>query len=81
MGHLSGWLLAVARKNYYCDESMDEKLLLTIREEDLFTEDESTENFINYNLEYPSWYKGKRDEAMRRCSSGCGTTWTLTRKR
>lgn len=25
-------MLAVVRKNYYCDESMDEKLLLIIRE-------------------------------------------------
>ena len=59
-------MLAVVRKNYYCDESMDEKLLLIIREEDLFTEDERTENYINYNHEYPSWYKGKRDRTVFR---------------
>ena len=59
-------MLAVVRKNYYCDESMDEKLLLIIREEDLFTEDERTKNYINYNLEYPSWYKGKRDRTVFR---------------
>ena len=59
-------MLAVVRKNYYCDESRDEKLLLIIREEDLFTEDERTENYINYNQEYPSWYKGKRDRTVFR---------------
>ena len=57
-------MLAVVRKNYYCDESMDEKLLLIIREEDLFTEDERTENYINYFHHYPAWYTGRRDEAM-----------------
>lgn len=46
------------------EHSMDEKLLLTIREADLFTETERTENYINYYHKYPAWYMGKRDEAM-----------------
>ena len=57
-------MLAVVRKNYYCDESMDEKLLLIIREEDLFTEDERTENYINYFHKYLAWYTGHRDREM-----------------
>ena len=57
-------MLAVVRKNYYCDESMDEKLLLIIREEDLFTEDERTKNYINYFHKYLAWHTGHRDEAM-----------------
>ena len=32
--------------------------------DDLFTEAERTENYINYYHKYPSWYTGKRDEAM-----------------
>ena len=31
---------------------------------DLFTEDERTENYINYFHKYPAWYRGRRDEAM-----------------
>ena len=46
------------------EHSWDEKLLLTIREADLFTEEERTENYINYFHKYPAWYKGHRDEAM-----------------
>ena len=46
------------------EHSMDEKLLLTIREADLFTEDERTENYVNYYHRYPAWYKGRRDDAI-----------------
>lgn len=46
------------------EHSMDEKVLLTIKESDLFNEDERTENYINYFYKYPHWYKGKRNEAM-----------------
>ena len=46
------------------EHSMDEKLLLTIREADLFTETERTENYINYYQKYPAWYTGRRNEAM-----------------
>ena len=46
------------------EHSMDEKLLLTIREADLFTEAERAENYINYFHKYPAWYTGRRDEEM-----------------
>ena len=54
----------VVGKVFPYEHSWDEKLLLTIRETDLFTEDERTENYINYFHKYPAWYKGRRDEAM-----------------
>ncbi len=56
--------LRVVGKVFPYEQSWDEKLLLTIRETDLFTEDERTENYINYFHKYPTWYKGRRDEAM-----------------
>lgn len=56
--------LRVVGKVFPYEHSWDEKLLLTIRETDLFTEDERTENYINYFHKYPAWYKGRRDEAM-----------------
>lgn len=46
------------------EHSWDEKLILTIRETDVFTDDERAENYINYFHKSPSWYRGKRDEAM-----------------
>jgi len=46
------------------EHSMDEELLLTIHETDVFTDEERAENYINYYLKYPSWYKGLRDETM-----------------
>ena len=56
--------LRVVGKVFPYEHSWDEKLLLTIRETDLFTEDERTENYINYFQKYPAWYRGRRDEAM-----------------
>ena len=56
--------LRVGGKVFPYEHSWDEKLLLTIRETDLFTETERTENYINYYHKYPSWYTGRRDEAM-----------------
>ena len=56
--------MRVVGKVFPYEHSWDEKLLLTIREADLFTEAERTENYINYYHKYPSWYTGKRDEAM-----------------
>ena len=46
------------------EHSWDEKILLTIREADLFTEAERTEHYLNYFHKYPAWYTGRRDEAM-----------------
>ncbi len=46
------------------EHALDERLLLTIRETDLFTDDERAENYINHHQRYPSWYAGRRDEAM-----------------
>ena len=54
----------VVGKVFPYEHSWDEKLLLTIREADLFTEAERTENYINYFHKYPAWYTGRRDEAM-----------------
>ena len=56
--------MRVVGKVFPYEHSWDEKLLLTIREADLFTEAERTENYINYFHKYPAWYKGRRDEAM-----------------
>ena len=56
--------MRVVGKVFPYEHSWDEKLLLTIREADLFTEAERTENYINYFHRYPSWYTGRRDEAM-----------------
>ena len=56
--------LRVVGKVFPYEHSWDEKLLLTIREIDLFTEDERTENYINYFHKYPAWYRGRRNEAM-----------------
>ena len=56
--------LRVVGKVFPYEHSWDEKLLLTIRETDLFTETERTENYINYYHKYPSWSTGRRDEAM-----------------
>ena len=56
--------LRVVGKVFPYEHSWDEKLLLTIRETDLFTEAERTENYINYFHRYPAWYTGRRDEAM-----------------
>ena len=56
--------MRVVGKVFPYEHSWDEKLLLTIREADLFTEAERTENYINYFHKYPAWYTGKRDEAM-----------------
>ena len=56
--------MRVVGKVFPYEHSWDEKLLLTIREADLFTDEERTENYINYFHKYPAWYKGKRDEAM-----------------
>ena len=56
--------MRVVGKVFPYEHSWDEKLLLTIRETDLFTDEERTENYINYFHKYPAWYKGKRDEAM-----------------
>ena len=56
--------MRVVGKVFPYEHSWDERLLLTIRETDLFTEAERTENYINYYHKYPSWYTGKRDEAM-----------------
>ncbi len=56
--------MRVVGKVFPYEHSWDEKLLLTIREADLFTEAERTENYINYYHKYPSWYTGRRDEAM-----------------
>ena len=56
--------MRVVGKVFPYEHSWDEKLLLTIRETDLFTEAERTENYINYFHKYPAWYKGRRDEAM-----------------
>lgn len=46
------------------ERSPDERLLLTIRQADLFTEAERTENYINYFHKYPAWYRGRRNEEM-----------------
>ncbi len=56
--------MCVVGKVFPYEHSWDEKLLLTIRQADLFTEAERTENNINYYHKYPSWYRGRRDEAM-----------------
>ena len=56
--------MRVVGKVFPYEHSWDEKLLLTIREADLFTEAERTENYINYFHKYPAWYTGSRDEAM-----------------
>ena len=56
--------MRVVGKVFPYEHSWDERLLLTIRETDLFTEAERTENYINYYHKYPSWYTGRRDEAM-----------------
>ena len=56
--------LRVVGKVFPYEHSWDEKILLTIREADLFTEAERTENYINYFHKYPAWYTGRRDEAM-----------------
>ena len=56
--------MRVVGKVFPYEHSWDEKHLLTIRQADLFTETERTENYINYYHKYPSWYTGKRDEAM-----------------
>ncbi len=56
--------MRVVGKVFPYEHSWDERVLLTIRETDLFTEAERTENYINYYHKYPSWYTGKRDEAM-----------------
>ena len=54
----------VVGKVFPYEHSWDEKLLLTIREADLFTEVERTENYINYFHKYPAWYTGRRDEEI-----------------
>ena len=56
--------MRVVGKVFPYEHSWDEKLLLTIREADLFTEAERTENYINYFHRYPAWYTGRRDAAM-----------------
>ena len=56
--------LRVVGKVFPYEHSWDEKHLLTIREADLFTEAERTENYINYFHKYPAWYTGRRDEEM-----------------
>lgn len=56
--------MRVVGKVFPCEHSWDEKLLLTISQRDLFTDAERAENYINYYHKYPSWYTGKRDEAM-----------------
>lgn len=56
--------MRVGGKVFPYKHSWDEKLLLAIRETDLFTEAEHTENYINYYHKYPAWYTGKRDESM-----------------
>ena len=56
--------MRVVGKVFPYEHAWDEKLLLTIRETDLFTEAERTENYINDFHKYPAWYKGRRDEAM-----------------
>ena len=56
--------MRVIGKVFPYEHSWDEKLLLTIREADLFTEAERTENYINYFHKYPAWYTDRRDEAM-----------------
>ena len=43
------------------EHSADEKLLLTIYEKDVYTDDERALNYINYYHKYPNWYKGARD--------------------
>ncbi len=54
----------VVGKVFPYEHSWDEKLLLTIRQTDIFTEAERAENYINYFPKYPAWYTGRRDEAM-----------------
>ena len=54
----------VVGKVFPYEHSWDEKLLLTIRQTDLFTDEERAENYINYFHKYPAWYTGRRDEAM-----------------
>ena len=56
--------MRVVGKVFPYEHSWDEKLLLTIRETDLFTEAERTENYINYFHRYPAWYTGRHDDAM-----------------
>ena len=56
--------MRVVGKVFPYEHSWDERLLLTIRETDLFTEAERAENYINYFHKYPAWYTGRRDEAM-----------------
>ena len=56
--------MRVVGKVFPYEHSWDEKHLLTIREADLFTEAERTENYINYFHKYSAWYTGRRDEAM-----------------
>ena len=56
--------MRVVGKVFPYEHSWDEKLLLTIRETDLFTDEERAENYINYFHKYPAWYTGRRDEAM-----------------
>ena len=56
--------IRVAGHVFPYEHSWDEKVLLTVRETDVFTEAERTVNYIGCYYRYPAWYKGKRDQAM-----------------
>lgn len=59
----NGRLRIVAELHGYLHAG-DESVVATFRQEDVFTEDERTENYINANHKYPPWYKGRRDESV-----------------
>lgn len=59
----------------------DECLVATFRQEDVFTEDERTENYINANHRYPPWYKGRvttpsSTPGQANCACPGGGWWT-----
>lgn len=42
----------------------DHKVLGTVYVEDIYTEEERTQNYIEVFKDYPIWYKGKRDYSI-----------------
>lgn len=61
--HWNGRLRVVDSLHGYLHAG-DESVEVTFRQEDVFTEDERTENYINAKHRYPPWYKGRRDESV-----------------
>lgn len=51
---------AISLKDEY---AKDHKYIGVFYADDIYTAEERTENYINEFLEYPIWYKGKRDYA------------------